>query len=170
MPTKKKSTTANRRDAAIDPGHSYPDVDAIPIARMTSRQLHRYADGYNWDGGIGPKLRVIRHPKCDLGTALLIFWRRDPRYYFEALAVRDAEAIEFLETRPLMRELINKVKRGHFRTARTAFDPRRDRGSDWTEGKKSLAAIGMPEFMCAPVRPGRLDSRAGSRQAAHRTK
>ena len=35
-----------------------------------------YASGFNWDCGCDEMKEVIRHPLCDMGTALLIYWRR----------------------------------------------------------------------------------------------
>jgi hypothetical protein len=159
MSKESRAKEGRSRNIIIEAGHSHPDVDSIPIARMTPRQLHKYADLYNWDGGTGPLRRIIRHPKCDLGTAMLIFWRCDPRYYYECVKAGDTESISMNETRSLMREVIAKVRQGRFKMARIAFDPRKDDGYNWTTGKGSLKDLGMPEFMCGPVCPGRRDPR-----------
>jgi hypothetical protein len=159
-----KQKASQPRVVCIEAGHSHPDVDSIPIARMTAMQLHRYAAYYNWDGGNGPMVRVIRHPKCDLGTALLVFWLSDPCYYFEALSKGDKDALRFAEGKQLIREIIAKVRRGHFKTARISFNPRKYRGSDWTSGDHPPEAIGIPDFMCEPVRAGRSDHRVPRRR------
>ena len=161
MSTKQTKKKSEPQAVSIEAGRSLPDVDSIPIARMTPAQLHRYAKYYNWDGGTGPMRRVIGHPKCDLGTALMIFWHCDPRYYYECISKGDTASAHEGEGWHLMGEVIAKVRRGHFKTARLAFDPRKDMGCDWTAGPPSLKAIGFPEIMCAPVRPGRRDERIG---------
>lgn len=126
---------------------------------MTARLLHKCVANYNWDGGFGPMRRAIRHPKCDLGTAMMVFWRCDPRFYYEAVCEGDFKSVESGGAWNLVREVISKVRRGHYKTAGLSFNPSNDSGADWTEGKKSPEAIGVPGFMCVPVRPGRKDER-----------
>jgi hypothetical protein len=163
--TKSSKPKENRRRViCIDPGHSHPDVDSIPIARMNARQLHKYAANYNWDGGNRPMVRVIRQPKCDLGTALLVFWLSDPRFYFEALSSGDLESAKWVDTKHLMREIIAKVRRGCYKTAGISFDPHKFAGTDWTEGERPPTAIGIPDFMCKPVRAGRCDDRVSAQR------
>lgn len=36
-------------------------------------ELHLLADRYNWDMGTGALLDIVRHPLCDLGTALMVY-------------------------------------------------------------------------------------------------
>jgi len=163
MAKSRSEKSYSKRGEAVEPGHSHWTVDAIPIPKMTAKQLHKYVADYNWDGGFGPMRRVIRHSKCDLGTAMMVFWRCDPRYYYEALCERDFESIKSGGAWSLVREVIAKVRSGRFRAAGMSYNPRKDCGYDWTEGKKSPEEIGIPAFMCKPVRSGRKDERISAK-------
>jgi hypothetical protein len=66
-----------------------PDDDAITrhrfdstLRRMGPEELHQFAGNYNCDCGAEGLRRVIRHPHCDRGTALMVFWRLGPGWYF----------------------------------------------------------------------------------------
>lgn len=115
-------------------------------------------------------LRAIRCTQCDLGTALLVYWRCDPRYYYEAMRMGDKDALRYGEGWPVMREVLAKVERGGFKSADCSFNPANDRGTDWTKDKPALKTLGIPEIMCQPVRNGRADSRIGKSVAARRPK
>src|SRR5437016_3485097 len=53
---------------------------------MGPEELHLFAAIFNCDCGVEELRRVIRHPRCDLGTALMIFWRLGPGWYFQHAA------------------------------------------------------------------------------------
>lgn len=94
-------------------------------------ELHAYAGGFNWDCGCGGMRDVIRHPLCDMGTALMIYWHAGAGWflqYADRSEVRDHE-IEQLE---LIEEIERRALDGRYRTATQPFDPRADRGTDWT--------------------------------------
>jgi hypothetical protein len=94
-------------------------------------ELHLFADGFNWDGGCDELGKVVAHALCDLGTALLIYWRGNPRWhlqYNDRSEVREYE----LETFDLLQEIERKVLAGDFRTSTQPFDPRNDLGTDHT--------------------------------------
>ena len=42
-----------------------------------SKLLHIFASNYNWDNGFDIPYSVINNENCDLGTALMIFYRAD---------------------------------------------------------------------------------------------
>jgi hypothetical protein len=44
------------------------------VAGMTAEQLHAFVRGYNWDDGFGTHRAVLGNPRCERGTALLIYW------------------------------------------------------------------------------------------------
>lgn len=146
----------NEKCIVIEGGHSHPDVDDIPMPKMTAAQLHRYVEYYNWDGPLAPMWRAIRHPKCDLGTALMIFWLCDPEFSYELL--QRGEKIEkyMVGGIKLMRSVQARVCRGQFKRAQISFNPR---PFMMTAGKCSQ--LGIPGYMCQPVVKGRKDPRLG---------
>lgn len=160
MANKSKSKKTNREVIAIEAGHADPSVDAIPLNKMTPWQMHEYADSFNWDDTLGPLRRIIRHPKCDLGTALLIFWRAEPQCHYEEMYNGSRDFIEFNGAAYyLLREILAKVQRKHYKRSEMPYDPRNDMGHDNTDQDPPLDKIGFPMFMCDPVHPGRVDPR-----------
>lgn len=62
------------------------DIDNDEVKRaiiQTEDQeiLYVYADNYNWDNGFDIPQTVLDNQKCDLSTALLIFYRADGLSY-----------------------------------------------------------------------------------------
>lgn len=51
--------------------------------------LRQLVEGYNWDDGIAIPLEIVKHPCCDLGLALLLFWEYDiaRMYYLDPLSI-----------------------------------------------------------------------------------
>lgn len=92
-------------------------------------ELHVFAALYNWDGGVEDLHRVVRHPLCDLGTALLVYWRGQPDFYLQ-YADRAAVPDHAKEDYDLLREIEQRVEAGLYRTASQPFDPADDKGQD----------------------------------------
>ena len=94
-------------------------------------ELHLFADGWNWDAGVEELDRVIEHPLCDRGTALLIYWRAKPGYY---LKYPDRAAVPHLDLAvyDLLRKIEALTVEKKFAGYQFPFDPRNDRGIDWT--------------------------------------
>ncbi len=51
--------------------------------------LRQLVESYNWDDGYAIPLEVVKHPRCDLGLALLLFWEFDTArmYYQDPLSI-----------------------------------------------------------------------------------
>jgi hypothetical protein len=149
----------------IEAGKSHPDVEGIPIEKMTSAQLHLYAEYFNWDDDCKPMFTVIWQPKCDLGTALMIYWKADPHFYC-AYATR-SEADEWMrEVYDLLTEIEQKVEDGFYKRRRIAFDPRNDNGDDWTidTDPKTEKKVEIPECMYQAVKPRGRKSARGTKK------
>jgi len=95
-------------------------------------ELHLYADGFNWDTGVEEMRRVIRHPLCDRGTALLIYWRGAPGYYARYADRSETPNPDRADHYDLLREIEQKIIAGHFRMHHFHYDPKSDRGHDMT--------------------------------------
>jgi hypothetical protein len=114
-----------------------------------AEELHLYADGFNWDTGADEMPRVIRHPLCDRGTALLIYWRGRPGWYARYADRSDAPNPDQAEQFDLLREIEQKIISGHYRTCRFPYDPKSDRGHDMTKANSKAKRLIPPEmFAC----------------------
>ncbi len=120
---------------------------AAAIAKMDAVGLHRFVEDYNWDDGEKKLFEVIRHPACDLGTALLVYWQSQPGEFTAYLDAPDAPK-EVRATVELLREIEAKVARGGFGSAGIPFDPRDVGGTDLSGDDE-----GVPASMRAPVSP-----------------
>lgn len=122
-----------------DEWESESEFDEFFAGVQSSGELHMFADGWNWDGGVEELRRVIRHPLCELATALLIYWRGQPVYYLKYHSVEDAPEHE----RPgfnLLREIESKVRGCRFRYGALTYKPTDDQGHDMTRGANQATA------------------------------
>ncbi len=46
--------------------------------------LHHRVEAYNWNDGFQFPLEVLRHSRCDRGTAFLLFWLAEPYAVLES--------------------------------------------------------------------------------------
>ncbi|MBA4032279.1 MAG: hypothetical protein C0478_15520 [Planctomyces sp.] len=117
-------------------------------------ELHVFASFYNWDGGDHDLLQVLHHPLCDLGTALLIYWRSQPGFYLE---YRNFEEVgpAFEDGWHLLRKIEGMVAAGSFRTSTQPFDPANDEGEDLRPNPEEIRRHGqdIPPAMYRAVKP-----------------
>lgn len=116
-------------------------------------ELHLFAQRFNWDGDVDDLRRVVRHPLCDLGTALLIYWRGQPGFYLE-YADRNAVPAFAREVYDLLREIEGMVAAGRFKAATQPFDPANDEGTDLRPNRSVVKQHGrdVPAAMYRTVR------------------
>ena len=140
-------------DALTDDDHDRPSREFF--ASVTDpEELHLFAGAYNWDGGVEDLLNVVRHPLCDRGTALLVYWRGQPGFDLE-YADRDAVPEYRQEVWDLSREIEGRVAAGQYLTATQAFDPANDGGSDSRPKPRRVTRYGrdLPATMYQAVAP-----------------
>jgi hypothetical protein len=106
------------------------------LAQMSAEELHAFVREMNWDGGGADRLRrVLAHPQCDRGTALMIYWLARPTFYL-AYETRDRVRDELwpsaLEDYDMLRDIERRFAEGEFASADIAFDPTNDDGIDHT--------------------------------------
>lgn len=112
-----------RARAAIATGQRETDRLFSRIAEMDARALHRFANRYNWDEGTYAMDAVARHPKCALGTALLVYWLANPYWYTQwrsAASSKDPEAFAMLAY------IEARIAKNGYMHAGIAFDPRKE--------------------------------------------
>ncbi len=85
--------------------------------------MHLYADGFNWDTGVEELRRVTRHPLCDRGTALLIYWRGGPGWYAQYSDRAEIRSADEADGYDLSQEIERLIIQGRFATYRFHYDP-----------------------------------------------
>jgi hypothetical protein len=95
--------------------------------------------------------RLLDHPLCDQGTALLVFWRNSPVYYYgdEPAGGWDRERFE------LVRTIAGRCATGGYPTAVVRFDPAAFKGHSFLSGYTATELARVPAHMRVAC-PGEL--------------
>jgi GNAT superfamily N-acetyltransferase len=130
------------------------------LQEATPDQWHQVADGWNWGSGCDILRWIVEQPDCDKGTALLIFWRGEPSYYWGEATDRDglvAERGEYgLDVYDMLVALLARWRANGFTRAAIAYNPRIDwlaRESDVVQSANH-PALTISADMIMPL-PGR---------------
>lgn len=89
-------------------------LDAV-VRPATAAELHAFADDFNFDDQPETLRWIVGHAACDLGTALLVYWRCDPS---------DDPDHPF---RAVLEDVAARAATTGFATATCAYDPVSDR-------------------------------------------
>ncbi len=108
---------------------------------LSSKDQYFCADIFNWDSGILVLQWIIDSPKCDKGTAALIFWRGNPEYYkdFTLDTVENYNKDLF----KLLQKIISKFKNNEFKHDKIKFNPQKE--GYQTEWETELDIWKLPE-------------------------
>jgi hypothetical protein len=107
----------------------------VPKDLAKRLSMHDKADDFNWDYNIKPLVRIAKDKLCDLGTALLIYWRGNPNDYCCFKNRKDCKSQvdeERLQIWDLQRLIEDRVQSGAYGEAQIYYDPKDDYGKDWT--------------------------------------
>lgn len=109
------------------PWTNYPPQKFVRFARWLMATTdpdiwHVVATRWNWDYSHAPLLWIIRQQKCDIATALEIFFLAEPTYYFRWAKDRSAVPTDNLEMFDFLAELRARLARGFYRRSEIAFD------------------------------------------------
>jgi hypothetical protein len=124
-----------------DEWESESELNQFIEAVTEPEELHLYAAGFNWDCGCEELHLVIRHPLCDRGTALLIYWRAGPRWFAQYNNRSEAYNADVAQTFDFLKEIEQKVIAGAFKTHLFPFDPTNDNGRDLTQHHSKIQTI-----------------------------
>jgi hypothetical protein len=133
--------------------------DATYLSLDTTIELHQFAWSYNWDDGPEAPLWVIRHPQCDRGTALLIYWCASPHWNAQYANREEVPDYSYgphwdLLRYDLVKEIEERYLSGFYTNQTISFDPTDYKGSDMTEDYYHLEAKQeIPKIMYEPT-PG----------------
>ena len=98
-----------------------PIPDFEKFKTLNSAEQYYLADNYNWDDGPIVLDWIIDSPKCDKGTASLIFWRAEPDFYFDYTVETIADYER--DVWKLLQKIVTKFKSREFKNSRLKFDP-----------------------------------------------
>lgn len=115
----------------------------------SSKELHVFADGYNWDDGPDLLKELIFRKDCDLGTACLIFWRSAPTTYLDKEYSPGEPEKPWVD---LLEAIIDNVNRGFYSNLIIRFDPSGDEEAECPIVAPELK-IEIPEQLMKPT-PG----------------
>ena len=119
------------------------DTEADTTGAWRAR-AHRTAKNFNWDYGCD-KLREIVRRRCDLGTALLIYWRGQPDFYRRAR--RRSDLTVGREVFDLLVEIERNVAAGFYTHRSIPFNPFDDDGHDSCRNPTRGVYCELPEAM-----------------------
>ena len=88
---------------------------------LNSIEQFYLASIYNWDDGTEVLNWIIESPKCDKGTASLLFWRSEPDYYF--LEDEDTISDWALNGYRLIKLILSKFENNEFNRSEIMYDP-----------------------------------------------
>ena len=96
-----------------------PDYEKF--TSLNSAEQYYLADIYNWDDGPIVLQWIIDSPKCDKGTACLIFWKAEPDYYYDFTA----DTIDEYEKDvwSLLQSIVKRFKANDFTKSQFKFVP-----------------------------------------------
>lgn len=103
------------------------------LENASSIEMHQVAAGWNWDSGNEVLAQLIQNPRCDKGTALMLYWHGSPAF-FTKFSTR-AEVPSFaLNNFDFLKDLESRYLSGFYQLENIRFDPRNDDEEyDWTE-------------------------------------
>lgn len=128
-----------------------PDTNAAWRARA-----HRTAKNFNWDYGCAKLCEIIRR-RCDLGTALLIYWSGRPDFYRKFKRRSDLSIGR--DVFDMLVEIERNVADNFYTHRNIPFNPFDDSGYDWCKNLKRNVFCELPEAMYRGV--GSPDQMAG---------
>jgi hypothetical protein len=115
-------TAADRK--RIAGAWSDPSVLQDPV------ELHALAYNWNWDGGLETLFAIVRHPLCDRGTALLVYWYTSPVWVYRTYADESEVAGPYERQQyRLIKEIESRYTEGFYQNQGIRFDP----NTDWPE-------------------------------------
>jgi len=133
---------------ANDEWEDESEFDAFFAAVSKPTELHLYASLFNWDCGVEELERVVTHPICDRGTALMIYWRSQPDYYLKYSNV-DEMPLHEREGFELIQHIQQRISAGAYQHWTITYDPRNDQGHDLTPHSHRIKRYGrdLPKIM-----------------------
>lgn len=121
------------------------------LETATAEELHYCAELWNWDGGVDFLRRILHHPNCDLGTALLMYWLGGAAFYARYNERSEVSKYQ-LENYDFLMEIEQLVLEGKIQSAQIRFDPSDDKGESWLPSSPHYGTVRreIPKEMYGP--------------------
>jgi len=132
-----------------DDSQTQQNLDRVLGQIESPLELHQFAGNFNWDCGHTELEKVIRHPLCDKGTALMIYFLGRPEWFYNHLQKGRAMIGEQPLLFAFLKEIEGMVERGEFRSSRIKFNPTELKGK--TNSLNREGANLVPAFMKHPI-------------------
>jgi len=111
-------------------------------------ELHQFAGNFNWDGGFAEMQDVLRHPLCDKGTGLMIYYVGGAPFLYSKLNASKPLILDQSLRFEFLKEIERMFERGEFRHSWIKFDPTNARGRNFLQKK---GAEFIPPYMKQPT-------------------
>jgi hypothetical protein len=135
----------------------YNDALIRYLEKSGPKMWHQVAMNWNWDGDNEPLTWMIRQPKCDSATALLIYWHGAPAWYCQYANSSEVKPHE-MKTYTLIKEIEQKYSGGFYSDQNIYFDPADDDGTNWTaEYQDKITKTTIPPMMYKPILGKKLE-------------
>jgi hypothetical protein len=130
------------------------NLNATLAAVEVPEELHYFALNFNWDTSCDELFLVVRHPLCDHGTALLVYWLAGPGWLYQFASpevVPDTDRARY----DLMVEIEERFLADAFSLKSIRIDPRNICRHDFTADYAAQGGVRrVPPAMLEPS-PGR---------------
>lgn len=119
-------------------------------------EWHQVADQWNWDQGSDPLRWIAEQPDCDAATALVIFWRASPDYFWSGPSTKEewVASGEYFnaDDYDMIRAILERFRGVGYSRQELAYDPLEDgfaSRSDVENSKKHPALTIEPDMIVA---------------------
>ncbi len=114
----------------------------------SAKGLHNFANSFDWDDDMEYMFAVIRHEKCEVATAKLVYWSIGPTYFQQYATAEEVEDIN-RDAFVLMEEIEQRMRDGKYAVGKLEYDPKNDLLKDKTKSDLPENEIKrpIPEFM-----------------------
>lgn len=110
-------------------------------------EIHCFTCSYNACRGVKPLLQLVKHPSCDAGTALRLFWINDPVYFSQYRTISECPYSDEKETMRLLRAIKQRFQRNDFKSRKIFFDP-----APWLQADDvDLETLRLPNSMLVAI-------------------
>lgn len=110
-------------------------------------EIHCFTCHYNASRGVKPLVNMVKHPSCDAGTALRLYWINDPVYFTQYTTISGCPYDDEQDTMRLLRTIVRRFKVNDFGTRKIYFDPQPWIAADDVD----LESLRVPDSMLAAI-------------------
>lgn len=89
----------------------------------SAEELHIFAGNFNWDCGWHELAVVLQNPRCDYGTALMVYWLGQPDYFYRKIEMAKPLSPDEQETWQRLKWLEERLLSCAYKDRQIAFDP-----------------------------------------------